>query len=232
MLGFSSQQELAASAQVNARDEGVNDKLRAWNQGGVYTVARVCCFRDNTLPYHRNDLALRAGYGNWRDELGLRWLDLDSRQARDYLAGLCGELAQLGFDEIVLECPALPCQGNLGAVVQSGSHAGSPQERAAEAEAFLAQVEQAVESAGTVVSLRVDRALLSEGGGVSGVTPDVLQKRPGRIWAAEDGQSPALAELLSQAGVTPLEERLVTLTPRLDGSLGAPQACFQEEGGG
>lgn len=56
----------------------------------MYTIARVCAFRDNTLPYQDNRVALKAGYGNWRDEEKLRWLDPDSETARAYIVGLCG----------------------------------------------------------------------------------------------------------------------------------------------
>ena len=54
--------------------EEVNAALKAWNEGEVYTVARVCCFQDDSAPYSRNKLALRRGDYNWRDALGLRWL--------------------------------------------------------------------------------------------------------------------------------------------------------------
>lgn len=63
----------------------------------MYTIARVCAFRDNTVPYQNNSVALKASYGNWRDELGLRWLNPDSEKARSYLIGLCRELAPVGL---------------------------------------------------------------------------------------------------------------------------------------
>ena len=60
-LAWASGQELAMSLELGAPAE-VSEALRQWNAGSVYTVARVCCFRDNTVPYHRNSMALRASY--------------------------------------------------------------------------------------------------------------------------------------------------------------------------
>ena len=112
-LGWQSQQPLAAKAEVNSTTADVNQKLTQWNTGDTWTVARVVCFRDNAVPYHQNSVALRASYGNWRDEAKLRWMDPLSADVQSYIVGLVGELAQLGFDEILLEDCALPIAGNL-----------------------------------------------------------------------------------------------------------------------
>ena len=98
-LAWRSDERTADQAEVNAPQSN-NDALKQWNDGAVYTVARVCCFRDDSAPYFRNKLALRRGQYNWRDELGLRWLSPAHEDAQAYIAGLCGELAALGFDEI------------------------------------------------------------------------------------------------------------------------------------
>ena len=44
----------------------------------------------------------------------------------------------------------------------------------------------------------------------------------------EDGQEPATVELLSQAGLSEPEQRLVVLAPALDGESAAPQAVLEE----
>ena len=216
-LVWRSQQLVADQARGNG-DEEVNRALEDWNRGEVYTIARVCCFRDNSAPYNRNDLALRSSGGNWRDELGLRWLSPARQEARDYLAGLCGELAGLGFDEILLECAAFPTGGNL-AGLQVGD-AYDPDRLSQWEEAFLEEVARALEPSDAVLSLRVDRANLEEGGG--GLTPELLAEYAGRLWVEEDGDSPALADLAAQ--IAPGEGAVVAVLPQLTGEE-RPQAA-------
>ena len=119
-LAWRSGESLAA--RVSSGDETINGALEDWNRGDVYTIARVCAFRDNTVPYQNNSVALKASYGNWRDELGLRWLNPDSEKARSYLIGLCRELAQLGFDEIMLDQCWFPTQGKLDQIEIGRAH--------------------------------------------------------------------------------------------------------------
>ncbi|WP_251318251.1 putative glycoside hydrolase [Flintibacter muris] len=172
-------------AEVNAPRTN-NDALKEWNAGEVYTIARVCCFRDDSVPYSMNKLALRKGSYNWRDELGLRWLSPAQEEAQAYIAGLCAELAYLGFDEIVLEQFFFPVQGNVDNINQGDSY--NPARFTAELEEFLTQVQAAVEPYGTKLSLRVDEDVLtSEGLALSGVTPQLLEQYACRIWTTHDG---------------------------------------------
>ena len=114
-LAWLSGQGAAERSRVNGSQE-TTEAIRQWNQGEVYTIARVCCFRDDSAPYFRNKLALRRGQYNWRDERGLRWLSPAHEDAQAYIAALCGELGALGFDEIVLEDPEVP----LASLPQTG----------------------------------------------------------------------------------------------------------------
>lgn len=206
-LNWLSRQPLAQRAGVSKGTEQTNLALQQWNAGKVYTVARVCCFRDNAVPYYYNAAALRASYGNWRDEIGSRWLNPDSNDAREYLAGLCAELAQLGFDEIVLEHCAFPSQGNLEVVTRSGSYLSGT--FSAAVEGFLQQVRSAVQPYGTLVSVRTGAAALTGEDALSGLNGGVLEIGADRIWL--DGLQPGGdgVLLLTRAGIAGAEERLV-----------------------
>lgn len=203
------------SSRPEAERAGVNgtrastDALRQWNQGDVYTIAQVCCFRDNSIPYFHNPMALRQGNGNWRDELGLRWLSPANDKAQAYIAGLCGELAELGFDEIVLEDFSFPTKGKVDRINQGESY--DPARFTAELEDLLAQIQKAVEPYGTKISLRVERDTLAGAESHSGVTPQLLEKYAARIWVEDNGLTPALLDLLEQAGITGGEDRLVAV---------------------
>lgn len=209
-LIWNSQEVLAGQSHVNG-PQTVNDALTQWNAGEVYTIARVCCFRDDSAPYYRNRVALRRGNNNWRDELGLRWMSPAHEESQAYIAALCGELATMGFDEIVLEDFAFPIQGNLENINVGDSY--NPAQFTAEVETFLTQVQQAVEPYGTKISLRVGRDTLAGTETVSGVTAQVLEQYALRVWTEEDGLQPAPLELLTQAGITGGEGRLLLIVP-------------------
>jgi len=204
---------MAVSSGLNPGDAAVNETIRQWNQGEVYTVARVCCFRDNSLPYHRNSVALRATYGNWRDDLGLRWLNPNNAEAQAYLAALCGELAELGFDEIWLDCWGFPVRGELGSITGGEGYGVGAFEPAMAS--FLAQVRQAIQPYGAALALTMEREDLTIQGAASGRTATNLEFNADRIWAAEDGLTPTLPELMTQSGITRAEERLVRLVEEL-----------------
>lgn len=228
-LSWQSGQQVAGWSEVNGRQE-LGDALKGWNEGEVYTVARVHCFLDDTVPYYNNNLALRwAGQDwNWRDEEGLRWTSPGKAEARAYNAALCGELAAMGFDEIVLEEFYFPIQGNLDTIRRGESY--DPSRFTAQLEDFLTQVRQAVEPYGTKISLRVGRDTLAGAESASGVTSQLLEKYAGRIWVEDDGLSPAPLDLLEQAGITGGEERLALIVSQPEADSPIFQAVLSSGG--
>ena len=190
-------------AEVNAPRSN-NDALKQWNAGDVYTVARVCCFRDDSVPYSLNKQALRKGNYNWRDELGLRWLSPAHEDNQAYIAGLCGELGALGFDEIVLEQFHFPIRGNVENISQGERY--DPASFSSELESLLTQVQGALEPYDTKLSLRFEREALVEGYEISGVTVDLLDRFASRFWTDRDGWA-----VLSPAGVSDLRGRMVEI---------------------
>lgn len=207
-LAWLSGQAAAERSRVNGTQEAA-DAIRRWNQGDVYTVARVCCFRDDSAPYFNNAMALRRGDSNWRDELGLRWLSPANDRSQAYIAGLCGELAGLGFDEIVLEQFSFPTKGNMDRINRGESY--DPDAFTAEMEEFLTQVQGAVAPYGTKLSLRVERDTLAGAENLSGVTPRLLEQYAARIWVEDDSLTPAPQDLLEPAGITGGPDRLVSV---------------------
>ena len=204
-LAWLSEQAVAERSGVNGtRAEG--DALRAWNAGEVYTVARVCCFRDDSAPYYHNALALRRGEGNWRDELGLRWLSPAQSRSQAYIAGLCGELAELGFDEIVLEQFSFPTRGKTENINRGDSY--DPARFAGQLEQLLTQAQQAAEPYGAKISLRVEGDALADGGALSGITAGLLE-RAYRLWSDEEG-----LQALSALEMGEDRERLVRIVDR------------------
>lgn len=220
-LAWSTQNHTAQWAEVSG-DMAVNTALEQRADG--YTVARVCCFRDDSVPYSWNKLALRKGNYNWRDELGLRWLSPAQKDAQDYIAALCGELGELGVDEIVLEQWHFPIGGNTDNISRGEKY--DPDQLTAGLEAFLTKVCGATQAK---VSLRVSRDTLAGEESVSGVTPALLEQYAYRVWVEEDGLLPAPQDLLRQAGIADEDERaprLVSVVPAWDETSPAVQAVI------
>ncbi|MCI9156013.1 MAG: hypothetical protein HFF44_03605 [Lawsonibacter sp.] len=205
-LSWPSEQTIAGWSHVNGQ-QAAADALRQWNQGEVYTIARVHCFRDDTVPYYNNRLALRwAGTEwNWRDELGLRWTSPAQEDIRAYNAALCGELAAMGFDEIVLEEFYFPVTGKLDTIRRGDSY--NPSQFTAQVEDFLTRAQQAAEPYGAKISLRIPAGVLGEGSAASGLTPEMLERFGYRIWGDREGLS-ALPELEG--------ERMVQIVPQAE----------------
>ncbi len=83
--------------------------------GDVYAAAKISCFRDSAAAL--SDMAgmglcQTSGY-IWYDNENGHWLDPGKDAAEDYLLAICEELAELGFDEIVLENVGYPTRGRL-----------------------------------------------------------------------------------------------------------------------
>ena len=227
-LAWHAEPAIAGWSSVNGPQQAA-EALKRWNEGEIYTVARVHCFRDDTVPYYNNNFALRwAGNDwNWYDELGLRWTSPGKEEIRAYNAALCGELAAMGFDEIVLEEFYFPIQGKLDTIRRGESYDSS--QFTALVEDFLTKVQEAVEPYGTKISLRVGRETLTGGENVSGVTTQMIEQYAYRVWVEQDGLSPAPAALLEQAGITGGKERLALIVSELEEESGVFQAVFPDK---
>lgn len=69
---------------------------------GIYLAAEISCCVDDTLATRNSLIALRNAYGGvYTDSAGM-WLDPYNGTVRDYIGGLALELAQMGFNEVIL----------------------------------------------------------------------------------------------------------------------------------
>ena len=224
-LGYISGLALAIQAEASAADPALNAAIQLLNGGEVYTVARVSCFRDNLVPRSDMSLAIHTNAGNWRDSGDTRWLSPANESARQYVVGVCRELAALGFDEILLDNWGYPAEGNLGYIKQGDAydleHLSQPVEE------FLARAEAALEPYGTRLALRSTWAVLEGEESPGGQTAQLLERYAQRVWleAPEDG----MADLLSQAGLPEGEERLALLVEELDPDLDCSQGIWDPE---
>lgn len=221
-LAWHSQQALADGAGVNGNEE-INEALKQLDEQGVYTIALVCCFRDDSIPYYNTDLALRSAGGNWRDELGLRWMSPASQQAREYVIGLCGELAGLGFDEILLESFAFPVQGDLSRIVKDENYDSA--QFAAQIQSLLEELKGALAQEDAALSLRLETEDLTGESSVSGMAAGLLKDLEARLWIGENQRD--LEAQLESAGIS--QKAWVRIVAQLDPEQQDSQGVLSQE---
>ena len=226
-LGWQSQQALASALQDGVDSGTVNAALTAWNEGDVYTAARLSCFRDEALGSNM-DYTLRTSSGyRWRDSGELHWTTPSNEAVRDYLIGLMTELAQMGFDEIVLDHFGYPTQadGSLSNLGQSEDNypAGALDSVITD---FLAQAAQALEPYGTTLSLHASADVLTGADGSAGLTTAALNASADRLWVS--GTRSEILTALEGAGVENAADRLVSLVDRLDPAAADAQAVWSD----
>ena len=180
-LGYVSALPLAADAGASSGDPDRNEVLRALNDTpGLYTVAQVSCLRDSALVREEPGLSLHRVSGSpWLDESRQGWLDPAQPQVQSYLIGLCRELAQLGFDEILLTDCGFPTQGDLDSL-------RAVEEKEETLETFCRQLQGAMADTPVTLSVMGQRDSVTADP-VSGQTTALLATF-GRVWTQAEDQ--------------------------------------------
>ena len=180
-LGYVSALPLAADAGASSGDPDRNEALRALNDTpGLYTVAQVSCLRDRALVREEPGLSLHRVSGSpWLDESRQGWLDPAQPQVQSYLIGLCRELAQLGFDEILLTDCGFPTQGDLDSL-------RAVEEKEETLETFCRQLQGALADTPVTLSVMGQRDSVTADP-VSGQTTALLATF-GRVWTQAEDQ--------------------------------------------
>lgn len=188
-LGYISQQTLAQESEVSASDAAINAAIQLLNSGELYTVARVSCFRDNTVPRTNMDIAIRSSSGNWRDEESYRWLSAANEEARAYVVGVCQELAGLGFDEILLDNCGFPTQGSVNRIRTNDNY--DPENLTGPLELFFEELRAGLADYPEIqISVVSSQSVLSGQSDGSGQTASLLQKSVQRVLAVQEDGAP------------------------------------------
>lgn len=221
-LGYVSALPAAVSLGTSAAEPGLNEAISALNASGLYTVARVSCFRDNLAPRTDNSLAVRTNSGyNWRDAGDIRWMNPAVEAARDYVAGVCRELAALGFDEIVLDNACYPVDGRLDYIRRGATY--DTANLSQPLDLFYAQVKEALADTPQVtLSITASRAALTGAAGdLSGQTPELLARSAQRLWTPAAEWEGADAAAFTAAGLDPARIVLTGVSAAPAGLAGA-----------
>lgn len=176
-LGYVSSLELAADLGASSGDPERNAALVALNQTpDLHTVALVSCLRDGAAAQAHGMALERVSGSPWLDETRTGWLDPAQPQVQEYLIGVCRELAQLGFDEILLTHCCYPTGGDQASL-------GLEEDRAEALETFCRQLQGALADWPVLLSVVGEE----DGGSLepqSGQTTGLLATFA-RVWAEE-----------------------------------------------
>ena len=172
--------------------EGSEHELRA--------VAVFSCFPDSHAAKSSVDtmgLQDTSGYIFYDSSNG-QWLDPAKAEARAYLCSLACEVAELGFDELLLSDVTYPVAGNLEGIAYGEG------DRSEHLSLFLEELRAALAPYGVKVSLKLPAEVILAGEDeVSGVRLAELAGKVDRIFAdtTPDG-APALAAAVAAAAET------------------------------
>ena len=131
--------------------------VKSLKDKGLYLVASISCCVDDTLADRYPRLTLRTDKGSvYRDEVGT-WLDPYAPELRSYIAAICAELSDMGFDEVVLTNIRHPSPSDGTKFVYSGSTTGAPTPMSA-VSGFALGVTRALRSDGVKLSAMINGA--------------------------------------------------------------------------
>lgn len=227
MLGYVSGVELAASLGASGSDTAVNRALEKLVEGEAYTVARLSCFRDRKLGNTDACALLSYSGWHWKDFGGVYWACAGRESAQAYMVDICVELAQMGFDEILLTNCGYPPQGSgeMTWIRPGESYPAGELDRVAGP--FLARVKAALEPYDVRLSVQALGGELAGESAATGLTADNVAASCDRVWLTQ-ADAAAYDNLSALPGE--LSGRLVTL---LDSPGGGDAAwAVAAEGGG
>lgn len=166
----------------------------------VVSVARFSCLHDpRTANSNVRNLALRNTGGYiFYDGNNSQWLDPTKPAAREYLCGLVGEIAALGFDEILLTDLSYPTEGKINKIDYNGD---GPLED--NLKLLLTELKAALEPyEGVTLSLELPETVITAGyDPVSGQKLADLAPLVDRVYAVtEPDRAEALTEAVKTAG--------------------------------
>lgn len=167
-------------------------------ESSYHSIGRMSCFLDPIAA--RADvegmgLKNTGGYIFYDGNNG-NWLDPSKPAARQYLCTLAAELAQQGFDEILLTDAGYPTVGKLDKIDYNGA------DRAASIRLFLEELRSALGEYGVAVSIELPPEVITSGADdTAGLVLSDIAPLVDRVYAVTTvDQIPALEAAVSAAG--------------------------------
>ena len=205
----------AAGTVTTAEDTAA--ALTEVTESGRHTIARMSCFLDPIAAkadVEGMGLKNTGGY-IFYDGNDLNWLDPSKPAARQYLCGLAAEIAQLGFDEILLTDLSYPTEGKLDKIDYNGADRGES------IRLFLEELRAALAEYGAALSVELPaETILSGRDDTAGLVLADIAPLADRVYAVTTAdQIPALTEAVAAvSGGTDFAAELTDYSPDVTGS--------------
>lgn len=214
-LSWNSDSETALTLGANRGSDDMENAVKALAQDPeLWLVARVSCFRDLRMASAGMGGPLMTRGGNmWYDPTGLRWVSPVSEPVRSYLSQLCMELADMGFDEILLDCAGYPYAGEVHVLATDTLR---PADRSVPVETFLLGVREALSGSDVALSVLLAEAELPGEEVYSGITAQVAAACADRVWITGAVNAEDCISLLSAAGMADAGARVVQVGEKND----------------
>ena len=190
-------------------------------QEGLHTIASVACLQDfkaANADVEGRGLKNTGGYIFYDGNNSL-WLDPAKPGTREYVCALAKEIAELGFDELLLTDFSYPTVGKINKI-----HYNTDVPLANNLDLLLSDLNAALESYDILLSVEVPEAVIAEGPDtVAGLDLNRLVSRVDRIYAVTAPEkAETLSNLVAQAagaeGKTEFVPELTADSPALTGS--------------
>lgn len=147
-------------------------------EANLYSAARLTCFLDSRAA---NSNVRRYGLRNtgtylFYDGNDANWLDPSKPDARSYLCALAREIAELGFDEIILTDAGYPTVGKLNKI----DYGSTP--IADNLTAFFSEMKETLASYPIRISVELPRAVFTHAENPSGLTAEIVLPYVNRVY--------------------------------------------------
>jgi len=153
---------------------------------GVYTIARVVCFKDPVWSAEHPELAIQNSSGlPWKDGGGISWLDPYNTGAWDYIAEVALEAAMVGFDEVQLDYVRFPLDGRLGDI--SYGEAGEDKSKTEVISEFVTYIRELLANEGVRLSADVFGIVA-----ISSIDAEDTGQDPGLLLSSADSLCPMI----------------------------------------
>lgn len=200
-LGYVSALPQALSFKSSESDPDLNQKLQALTASELYTIARISCFKDNLAPKTDASLAIKTNSGyNWRDGEDVRWMNPSVEAARSYIVQICGELASMGFDELLLDNACWPVTGHLNYIKVGPDY--DPAHLTESLESFYREVQAALEGQDILLSMTVSADALTGANALSGQSAALLGEYADRVYVLGAENRGSCDDVLADAGLS------------------------------
>jgi hypothetical protein len=108
-------EKLDSSPCFENRIRDIDTLIQTLKDKDVYIIGRISVFQDPCYVKHNPEVAVRRQSDGeiWKDNKGLTWVDMGSKEAWDYNIQLAKASHALGFDEINFDYVRYPSDGNM-----------------------------------------------------------------------------------------------------------------------